>query len=87
MDGAAGGAPPARSPLAVCTHVACGGGGCRLSAEQREFLCAGFAFLPVETGETVIQQDESGDHFYIVASGTYKARCCHRRTTITTAAS
>lgn len=44
--------------------------------EQYEFLISQATSVGVEVGEPVIQQGESGDHFYIVHSGVFVVRAC-----------
>lgn len=49
-----------------------------IKTDELDVLIKGAKSLGVESGEVVIQQGESGDHYYVVARGTFVVRAAHR---------
>ena len=48
-----------------------------MSDDQLEEIYKGASKLGVQQGETVIQQGELGDHFYVVESGVFEVDSPH----------
>ena len=59
----------------------------RLSDDQYGFMLNGFSLIGCEYGESIIQQGETGDHFYVVESGKYQATLAQQGNKVDTPAS